>query len=41
MTCILKRYVVGLVGYRTKWFGDLDEREKLNSAAAAAGKKEL
>jgi len=27
--------------YRTKWFGDLDEREKLNSAAAAAGKKEL
>lgn len=27
--------------YRTKWFGDLDEREKLNNAAAAAGKKEL
>ncbi|WP_407497002.1 DUF4031 domain-containing protein [Pseudooceanicola sp. MF1-13] len=27
--------------YRTKWSGDLDERKKLNCAAAAAGKKEL
>lgn len=27
--------------YRRKWFGDLEEREKLNNAATAAGKKEL
>lgn len=37
-----RRQLVGVMKrYRNKWLGDLAEREKLNSAAAAAGKKEL